>query len=456
MIRFRSRAGRTASAIATRLTAGALLALAAGSGPAAAEGGADAAALREAVDRAAASVFPRVVAWRRDIHEHPELSNREVRTGALVARHLESLGLEVRTQVAHTGVVGVLRGAQDGPVVALRADMDALPVTEETGLPFASKARATYRGREVGVMHACGHDAHTAMLMGVAEILAGMRERLPGSVVFVFQPAEEGAPEGERGGALLMLEEGAFSDPPPDVVYGLHVTSRQAFGEIGLVPGGAMASSDRLTIRVKGSQTHAAYPWDGVDPIAVASRIVLALQAIPARQVDARVPSVVSFGVIQGGVRYNIIPGEVELLGTIRALEPGVREQLHAHVRRAATGIAASAGAEALVEIVRGNPVTWNDPELARRVRPTLERVAGAEQVIQPRPWTGAEDFSRYQERVPGVFFFLGTNPPDVPTADAPPNHSPRFTVDEDALAIGVRALAHLAVDTLSGALPER
>ena len=408
-------------------------------------------ALRAALDRAAADVFSRVVEWRRDFHAHPELSNREVRTAARVAAHLEALGLDVRTGVAHTGVVSVLRGARDGPVVALRADMDALPVTEATGLPFASKERATYRGREVGVMHACGHDAHTAVLMGVAEVLAGVRDRLPGAVLFVFQPAEEGPPPGERGGASLMLEEGAFDDPEPDVVYGLHVTSRQAFGEIGLVPGGAMASSDRLTIQVKGRQTHAAYPWLGVDPIAVASRIVLALQAIPARQVDARVGSVVSFGAIHGGVRNNIIPDEVELLGTIRALDPEVRERLHERVRKLATGIAESHDAEAEVEIVRGNPITWNDPELARRLRPTLERVAGAERVIEPLPWTGAEDFSRYQQRVPGIFLFLGINPPGVDAADVAPNHAPHFTIDEDALEIGLRALAHAALDTLTG-----
>jgi amidohydrolase len=272
--------------------------------------------------------------------------------------------------------------------------------------------------------------------------------------VFVFQPAEEGPPDGEEGGASLMLEEGAFDDPEPDVVYGLHVTSRQAFGEIGLVSGGAMASSDRMTLVVKGSQTHAAYPWDGVDPIAVASQIVLALQALPARQVDARVGSIVSFGAIHGGVRNNIIPDQVELLGTIRALSPEVREALHARVRRTATKIAESAGATVDLEIRRGNPITWNDPALVRRIEPTLTRVAGPGKLIHPLPWTGAEDFSRYQQRVPGVFLFLGINPPDVAVADAAPNHSPRFTVDEDALEVGVRALAQLAVDTLSGALP--
>jgi amidohydrolase len=409
--------------------------------------------LRDAVDRAARAVEPQVIAWRRDLHEHPELANREVRTAALVAKRLRKLGLDVRTKVAHTGVVAVLRGAAGRPVVALRADMDALPITEETGLPFASRVRTTYQGREVGVMHACGHDAHTAILLGVAEVLAGVRERLPGQVLFVFQPAEEGPPAGERGGASLMLEEGAFDDPRPDVIYGLHVISFQKFGEIGLVPGAAMASSDRLTVRVKGRSTHAAVPWNGVDPIAVASQIVLALEALPARQVDARIPSVVSFGAIHGGVRNNIIPDQVELLGTIRALGPEVRAQLHERIRRTARAIAEGAGATAEVEIDDRNPITWNDPELARRVRPTLERVAGRERVTQPLPWTAAEDFALYQERVPGVLFFLGINAPGVDPADAEPNHSPRFTVDEAALGIGVRALAQLAVDTLTGAL---
>jgi amidohydrolase len=409
--------------------------------------------LRDAVDRAARAAEPKVIAWRRDLHEHPELGNREVRTAALVAKQLSKLGLDVRTKVAHTGVVAVLHGAAARPVVALRADMDALPVTEETGLPFASRVRATYQGREVGVMHACGHDAHTAILLGVAEALASARSRLPGTVLFLFQPAEEGAPPGERGGAGLMLEEGAFDDPRPDVVFGLHVSSFYRFGEIGLVPGAAMASSDRLTIVVHGRSTHAGYPWNGVDPIAVASQIVQALEALPARQVDARVPSVVSFGAIHGGVRYNIIPDEVELQGTVRALRQDVREELHERIRRTARAIAEGAGATADVEIADGNPITRNDPELARRIRPTLERVAGREHVIEPLPWTGAEDFALYLERVPGVFFFLGTNPPGVDPAGAEPNHSPRFTLDENALGIGVRALAQLAVDVLAGSI---
>jgi amidohydrolase len=415
-----------------------------------AAGTASADELRDAVDGAARAAMPRVIEWRRDLHAHPELGNREKRTAGIVAKQLRKLGLRVRTGVAHTGVVAVLPGRMERPVVALRADMDALPITEETGLPFASRVRTTYQGREVGVMHACGHDAHTAMLLGVAEALASVRDRLPGTVLFLFQPAEEGPPPGERGGASLMLEEGAFDDPRPDAVFGLHVTSFYHFGEIGLVPGAAMASSDRLTILVKGRGGHAAYPWRTVDPIAVAAQIVQAVQALPARQVDARVGSVVSFGAIHGGVRHNIIPDQVELSGTIRALAPDVREQLHERIRRTARAIAEGAGATAEVEIGEGNPVTWNDPDVASRIRPTLERVAGRDRVIEPLPWTGAEDFAHYLKRVPGVFFFLGTNPPGVAPEDAPPNHSSRFVVDEAALEIGVRALAQITVDTLS------
>jgi len=413
--------------------------------------------LREAVDAHARAATPRVIEWRRDIHEHPELSNRELRTAKLAADHLRSLGLdEVRTEVAHTGVVGVLRGGRPGPVVALRADMDALPVTEEVDLPFASTVRTTYLGREVGVMHACGHDAHTAILMGVAEALAASRERLPGTVLFLFQPAEEGAPPGEEGGADLMLKEGAFDAPEPDAVFGLHVTPRHPVGEIAVRPGGAMASSDTLEIVVRGSQTHAAYPWLGIDPIAVASRIVLALHAIPARQVDTRIPSVVSIGAIHGGVRHNIIPDEVELLGTIRALDPEMRAALHDRVRHTARTIAESAGAEARVAIDRGYPITWNDPELVETVRPTLERVAGPGGVVPGLPATGAEDFSYFQQRVPGVYFWLGIRPPDVSAEEAAPNHSPRFFVDESGLGLGVRALAQLAVDTLEAGVEAR
>jgi len=403
--------------------------------------------LASEVDRRSEDVEQQVIAWRRDIHEHPELSNREVRTAELVATHLASLGLSVRTGVAHTGVIGLLRGGRPGPTVALRADMDALPVTEAVDLPFASVQRATYLGREVGVMHACGHDAHTAMLLGAAEALAGVREQLPGNVLFLFQPAEEGAPPGEQGGAKLMLAEGAFDDPKPDVVFGLHVISQSRVGEISYRSGGAMASSDKLKITVRGRQTHAAYPWLGVDPIATAAQIVLALEAIPARRVDTRIPAVVSIGAIHGGVRHNIIPDEVELLGTIRSLDPGQRSELHRIVESTATAIARSAGAVAEVEIKLGYPITLNDPDLTRRMIPTLQRIAGRDQVIEALPRTGAEDFAFFQERVPGLYLWLGIRPAGVSADTAAPNHSPHFYVDESALVLGVRTLTGLTVD---------
>jgi amidohydrolase len=405
--------------------------------------------LADAIAEATAKVEPRVVAWRRDFHEHPELSNREVRTAAEIAEALRRLGLVVRTEVAHTGVVGLLEGARPEPVVALRADMDALPVTEETGLPFASRVRTEYQGRDVGVMHACGHDAHMAILLGVAEVLAGMRGELPGSVLFVFQPAEEGAPPGEEGGAELMLAEGVFDGPRPGAIFGLHVVPQHEAGEIAYRARGAMASSDRLIVTIRGRQTHAAYPWLGVDPIAVAARTILALQALPARQVDARVPSVVSIGRVAGGVRSNIIPDAVELEGTIRSLEPAQREELHRLVRETAEGLAEAADARAEVVIDRGYPVTWNDPELVRTSLPSLERVAPG-RVLEALPRTGAEDFSYFAREVPGFYFWLGIREPGTRVEDAAPNHSPLFRVDEDALELGVRALANVAVDWLA------
>jgi len=403
------------------------------------------------IDRRAAQVEGKVVAWRRDIHAHPELSNRETRTAGLVASHLRSLGLEVRTGVAHTGVVGVLRGGRPGPAVALRADMDALPVTEEVDVPFASKVRATYDGQDVGVMHACGHDAHVAMLMGVAEVLAGMRRELPGTVTFIFQPAEEGPPAGEEGGAAMMIKEGVLDDPKPGAIFGLHVFPYPT-GEIRFRPAGAMASSDALRIVVRGRQTHGAQPWAGVDPIVVAAQIVLGLQTITSRQVDiTAAPAIVTIGAVHGGVRYNIIPDSVVMVGTIRAFDPAARRDIHDRVRRTAETIAQSAGATAQVAVDSGPPVTYNDPALTERMAPTLRRVAGAGRIHTAPPLTTAEDFSRYQERIPGLFFFLGVAPPRADQQTVAPNHSPRFFVDEAALPVGVRALAHLAVDYLAG-----
>ena len=402
------------------------------------------------IDRRAALVQGKVVAWRRDIHAHPELSNRETRTADLVAQHLRSLGIEVRTGVAHTGVIGLLRGGKPGPVVALRADMDALPVTEEVDVPFASKVRATYNGQDVGVMHACGHDAHTAMLMGVAEVLAGMRQELPGTVKFIFQPAEEGQPAGETGGAEEMIVEGALENPKPAAIFGLHVFPYQT-GEIRYRSGATMASADAFHIIVHGRQTHGAIPWAGIDPVVIASQIVLGLQTIASRQIDVTAaPAIVTVGVINGGVRYNIIPDSVVMIGTIRTFDAAMRRDIHDRVRRTAESIAQSGGASATVTIDTGAAVTYNDPALTEQLLPTLRAVAGSSHVAEAPLITAAEDFSRYQQRIPGVFFFLGITPLGTDPAKAAPNHSPRFYVDEAALPVGVRALAHVAVDYLT------
>lgn len=404
------------------------------------------------IDDAARNIEKTVIAWRRDFHQHPELGNREVRTAALVEAHLRKLGMDVTSGVAHTGVVGVLKGGLPGGVVALRADMDALPVTERVDVPFASKVRTTWMGQDVGVMHACGHDGHVAILMGVAEVLAGMREEIPGTVKFIFQPAEEGAPKGEEGGAELMVKEGVLRDPAPTAIFGLHIGSRFAVGEIGYRTEGAMASVDSLRIVVRGRQTHGAYPWLGVDPIVVASQIVLALQTIPSRQLDSTLaPSIVTIGAIHGGVRNNIIPDEVEMIGTIRALDTEMRLEIHERIRRTAEKLAESAGAVATVTIERGYPVTWNDPSLTETMLPTLRRVAGEANVMNVPAVLGAEDFSFFQEEIPGLFFFVGTRPKHVPASEAASNHSPLFFVDEEGLLLGVRSLAHLALDYLHG-----
>jgi amidohydrolase len=401
--------------------------------------------LAETSDPLIDKVEDKVVSWRRDIHQHPELGNREFRTAQLVADHLRSLGMEVQTGVAHTGVVGILRGRADSPVVALRADMDALPVKEMVDLPFASKAKGTYMGREVDVMHACGHDNHVAILMGAAEVLAGMRDQIPGTIKFVFQPAEEGAPPGEEGGAELMVREGVMKDV--DAIFGLHV-GPAPLGVIAYRPGQFMASSDRFQITVDGKQTHGAQPWGGVDPVVVSSQIVLGLQTIISRQLDATLtPSIISVGRISGGVRNNIIPSQVEMEGTVRTFDEKTRADIHRRIEQTATSIAESAGASATVLIDHGYPVTANNAELTQMMAPTLKRVAKNNMAVETSRVTTAEDFSYYQLEVPGLFFFLGVaDPKDENPA---PNHSPYFYADERALPIGVRALTHLALDYL-------
>jgi amidohydrolase len=399
---------------------------------------------------AALALEPRVVEWRRDIHQHPELGNREFRTAALVASHLESLGLEVRTGIAHTGVAALLTGGQPGPLVALRADMDALPVTERTGLPFASRVTTEFAGQQTGVMHACGHDAHTAILMGVAELLVGLRDQLPGSVLFIFQPAEEGPPAGEEGGAELMLKEGLFEWQRPDAVFGLHVISGINAGRIGYRAGPAMAAADQFSIRIEGRQTHGSMPWTGVDPFVPAAQLVLGLQTVASRQIDvSRVPAVISVGSIQGGIRNNIIPDDVTLVGTIRTFDEAMRADIHARVGHTAEHIAAASGATAHVHIERGYPVTRNDPALVAASLPSLERVVGTERLFEAPLLMGAEDFSLFANEVPGFYFFLGATPESVDASAAPMNHSPYFDVDESTLRVGVEALATLAVDFL-------
>jgi len=403
------------------------------------------------IDAAAAGVEARVIAWRRDLHEHPELGNREFRTARIVQEHLQQLGLdEVRTAVAHTGVVCLLKGAHPGPTVALRADMDALPVTEAVDLPFASKVRTTWNGEEVGVMHACGHDCHTAILMGVAEVLASLRSQLRGSVKFIFQPAEEMPPEGEEGGARMMIEQGALENPVPQAIFGLHVTSRLPLGVVGYRPGPTMASSDKLKITVHGKQTHGAAPWLGVDPIVTAAQVIMGLQTVVSRGVDiAREPAVVTIGAIKGGVRENIIPDSVEMRGTIRSFDEDMRDEIHERVTTLAEAVARGSRAGCTVCISKNYPVTINDPFLTQAMVPTLQRVAGPDGLQLVPKVTGAEDFSFFQRIVPGMFFFVGVTPPGVDPTKAYSNHSPKFFADERSFVLGVRALAHLACDFL-------
>jgi amidohydrolase len=405
-----------------------------------------------AVAAAADKAEPRVIAWRRDFHQNPELGNREVRTAKVVADHLRALGFDsVREKVAHTGVVGVLKGGLPGPVVALRADMDALPVAEEVDVPFKSKVRTQWNGMDCGVMHACGHDAHTAILMGVAEVLAGMRERIPGTVKFLFQPAEETPPVGEEGGAKLMVEQGCLRDPDVAAVFGLHITSIYPTGKIGYRSGPMMASADRFRIFLRGVQTHGAMPWRGIDPIVIGSQVVLGLQTIVSRRMDiTKEPSVVTVGVFQGGVRQNIIPDDVKLEGTIRTFDEAQRTEIQEHVKHLTTMIAQAGGAKAQVFIDRGYDVTVNHPGLTDWSIPVLGRIAGDANVSVVDKICGSEDFSCYQKEVPGFFYFVGCTPPDRDAATAAPNHSPRFFVDENCLKLGVKTLSALALDWLA------
>jgi amidohydrolase len=399
-------------------------------------------------------VLPQITAWRRDLHQHPELSNREIRTSKLVADELTKLGYEVRTGVAHTGVVGILKGGKPGPKLAIRADMDALPVTEQVDLPFASKVTGEYQGKTVGVMHACGHDAHTAMTLGLASILAKMRPDLPGEVMLIFQPAEEGAPAGEEGGAPLMVKDGVFRDFKPDAVLGMHVVSALSVGTVGVRAGGAMASSDTFRIVVHGRQSHGATPWKGIDPIVTAAEIVTSAQTIVSRQLDInRNPAVVTFGIFNGGQRFNIVPETAELQGTVRAFDEDMRQQALSSLKNMAEHIAAANGAtvETQIPAPGSNPVNYNDPALTARVRASLETALGKDHVVEATRWTASEDFPQLAMSisVPSVYFFVGATPIGTDPATAPTNHSPKFFLDEGALDIGTRAMLQASLDYL-------
>jgi len=401
------------------------------------------------VAAAAKAVQPKVVAWRRDIHEHPELGNQEVRTSALVAKELRALGLEVRENVGRTGVVGILRGGKPGKVVALRADMDALPVAEKTGLPFASKATATWEGRTVPVMHACGHDTHVAMLLGTATVLAGMKKDIKGTVVFVFQPAEEGPQAGEEGGAKLMISDGALDNPKVDAIFGVHIGPGDAHA-LNYRAGGFYAGADRLTITVKGRQTHGARPWAGVDMASVAADIIQAINQIAARQVDVGAqPSVVTLATINMGLRNNIIPEDLKMEGTMRTFSPERKADLIAKVQKAVAAIGDRYGAKAEAVFSQPYPVTYNNPDLSRWVKASLEKASPGKIDDNAPLVTGAEDFSLYAEKVPAVFVQLGGRKADVPAASAPANHSPYFDVDEAVFETGVKAESFMALDYL-------
>lgn len=413
--------------------------------------------LNEEVRSRADQVEQKVIAWRRDIHEHPELANREFRTSEQVARHLKALKFdEVRTHVAHTGVIGVLKGGKPGPVIALRADMDALPIVERTGLPFASKVKTMRGDHEVGVMHACGHDAHTAMLMGVAEVLSAMREDIAGTILFIFQPAEEGVPDGEEGGSKLILKEGALDGAyRPEVIFGQHVWPGEA-GNVFYRPRGQMAAADRLRIKVTGVQSHGSQPWHGVDPVITSAQIMMALQLIPSRQLNvSKAPAVITIGQIEGGTASNIMPESVEMAGTIRTFDPDMREDLLARVKRTVESIAASAGAKAEVDIASYAPVVYNDPDLVKRMEPTLRKAAG-EHLQEMGLVMGSEDFAHYMKDIPGLFYFLGVNMPEAerkgPVSDV---HSPTFMLNEAALKQGVVTMSMLALDYSSTAQTE-
>ncbi len=404
--------------------------------------------LQSKLDAQANEVEAKVIEWRRHFHQYPELSNRETKTGEYIAAYLRTLGLEVQHPVAKTGVVAILRTGKPGPVIGLRADIDALPVTERNSLPFASKEKVIYNGQETGVMHACGHDSHTAILMGVATVLTKNKADLKGTIKFFFQPAEEGAPVGEEGGAALMIKEGVLENPKVDAVFGMHISSMTPLGMITYRPGGLLAASDTYSITVKGRQAHGSAPWMGVDPIVVSAQIINGLQTIISRQSElTKEAAVITVGRIQSGIRENIIPEEAFMAGTIRTLDAGMQDKIHEKIKLTATKIAESAGATAEVTIRRGYPVTYNDPTLTEKMASSLERAAGKEKTVRINASTGAEDFSFFQQQVPGLFFFVGALPPGQDPAKAPSHHTPDFMIDEKGFLTGIRAMLNVTTD---------
>ncbi len=405
-------------------------------------------ALKPKINAGSDAIESKVVAWRRDFHQNPELGNREVRTAEIVAKHLKSLGIEVQEKVAFTGVVGILKGGKPGPVVALRADMDGLPVTERVDIPFKSNVKTEFNGQKTGVMHACGHDSHVAILMGVAEVLSSMKADLKGTVKFIFQPAEEGAPKGEEGGAFLMVKQGVLENPKVDAIFGLHINSQTDVGTITYKPGATMAAVDQFAIKVKGTQTHGASPWSGVDPIVTGAQIVMGLQTIVSRNLSiTNGPAVVTVGAFNGGIRQNIISEEANMIGTIRTFDKGHQATIHKRIEEIAVNIAESAGAKADVSLEKLYPVTFNHEILTANMIGTIEKLAGKENVKLIPPQTGAEDFSFFQEKVPGLFYFLGGMPKGKNVKDAAPHHTPDFYIDESGFGLGVKSLAHLTVD---------
>ncbi len=404
--------------------------------------------LKPAIDKQAAAIETKVIEWRRDIHKNPELGNNEIRTAKMIADHLRSLGIEVTEGVAVTGVVGVLKGGKPGPTVALRADMDALPVTERVDLPFKSTVTTTYNGQQTGVMHACGHDTHVAILMGVAEVLAGMKNELQGNVKFIFQPAEEGIHQNgvTSWGAKQMVEEGVMKDV--DAIFGLHISSQTEVGKIGYRSGPAQAAVDNLEIIVHGTQAHGASPWSGVDPIVTSSQIIMGLQTILSRSVNVtQNPAVVTVGAIHGGIRHNIIPEKVEMIGTIRTFGADQQALVHKRITEIATNIAESAGARAEVKITKLYPTTVNDPDLTAKMVATIESAAGKENVKVNPPVTGAEDFSFYQREKPGLFIGLGGMKKGGDSTKTPSHHTPDFSIDESGFLLGMRVLSYFVVD---------